>query len=250
MSFAIRYIGHSCVLIESVQNLKILIDPYITGNENAKIRPEDLTDIDAIVVSHAAFDHFGDLIPIAKQTGATVYCGPEVCQYCLRKGIPAEQIRKVIWGTNWVHGDKIQIRSVEAKHISFAQFDDGSYMSGVPNSYIIRLEDGTGIYFGGDTAIFSDMKLFGELYPVQYGFIGVSGLVGYPYEMDGKEGALAASWLKLKVAMPIHYPKGSPEPAAFKEEFARLCPDCETLIMNPGERYVFENKIDPVDQQT
>ena len=115
----------------------------------------------------------------------------------------------MIWGTNLME-QGVQIRSVEAKHINHFTYD-GMKVTGVPMSFIIRLENGVGIYFSGDTAIFSDMKLFGELYPVHIGFFCVSGLPGYAYEMDGREAGMAAGFFGVDVAVPVHYPPGSGE---------------------------------------
>ncbi len=233
MTYAIKYLGHSSILIESVEGKKILIDPYLSENKSACVKPEELKDIDAILVSHGAFDHLGDAFDIARRTGAILYSDIAVVNYAIFSGVKRETTRVMIWGT-MIKQDNIEIRAVEAKHISHFSYDNMK-VSGVPLSFIIRLEDGTGIYFSGDTSIFSDMKLFGELYPVKIGFFGISGLPGYAYEMDGREGALAASFFNVETAVPIHYPPGSEEPEAFRKELFRLNPKAVTRILKPGE---------------
>ncbi len=233
MSYSIKYLGHSCILIESVEGKKILLDPYLSENKSACVKPEDLQDVDAILVSHGAFDHLGDAFDIARRTGAILYSDIAVVDYAIASGVKKEKTRVMIWGTMIKH-DKIEIRSVEAKHISHFTYNNMK-VTGAPMSFIIRLEDGTGIYFSGDTAIFSDMKLFGELYPVKIGFFGISGLPGYAYEMDGREGALAASFFNVETAVPIHYPPGSTEPEIFRKELLRLNPKATARILRPGD---------------
>ena len=233
MSYSIKYLGHSSILIESVEGKKILVDPYLSENKSACVKPEALKDIDAILVSHGAFDHLGDAFDIARRTGAILYSDIAVVNYAIFSGVKKEKTRVMIWGTMIKQGN-IEIRSLEAKHISHFTYNNMT-VSGAPMSFVIRLEDGTGIYFSGDTSIFSDMKLFGELYPVKIGFFGVSGLPGYAYEMDGREGALAASFFNVETAVPIHYPPGSEEPETFRKELLRLNPKATTRILKPGE---------------
>ncbi len=240
MSFKITNYGHSCILIESVNGKKILFDPYLSENESAAIKPEDIKELDAILVSHGAFDHLGDALPIAKNTGAPIYCDPAVADYAVYHGLPKEQIKMLVWGTCLDLGDTgITVRSIEAKHLSYFKIGDQKF-TGIPMSFILTLEDGTAIYFAGDTSIFTDMKLFGQLYNVKYGMFGITGLEGYPYEMDAREGAIAADLFGVKYAIPIHYPAGSSAPFDFKNELGKINPDIETVILETGIEYTAE----------
>lgn len=240
MNFKITNWGHSCILLETNDGIRLLFDPYITGNESAAVGVDDIRDIDAVIVTHGAFDHMGDAVEIVKKTGATLYCGPEVRDYALFNGVDEKLVRMLVWGTCLEHkGTGITVRSIEAKHLSYFKMGD-TKITGMPMSYVVTLRDGTGIFFAGDTSIFSDMKLFGKLYPVKYGFFGVMGLVGYPYEMDAREAALAAKFWNVDVAIPIHYPAGSSVPYDFEAELAKIMPEAKTLILAPGDEYVVE----------
>ena len=235
MSFSLKYLGHSCVLIESCRGKKIILDPFLTGNQYAAIKPEDITELDVILVSHGAHDHLGDTVSLAKRTGATVYCGPDVYDYCVYHGVDKQQLCGMVWGTYWDYKG-VTLRSVEAKHISYFPCGDVK-ITGIPMSFIITLEDGTGIYFSADTAIFSDMKFFGQLYPVKYGFFCMGNFPGLAFEMDGKEAALAASLFDVEVAFPIHCPPDSPYIPEFKEELSKLSPKTKAVALQPGESY-------------
>lgn len=233
MSYTIKYLGHSCILIKSVTGKRILIDPYLDENKNACVKSKDLENIDIILVSHGAFDHLGDAFDIARRTGAILYSDISIIDYAIFNGIKKENTRVLIWGTMIKEND-IEIRSIEARHISYFSYNNMK-VTGAPMSFIIRLENGLGIYFSGDTSIFSDMELFGRLYPVRIGFFGIGGLPGFAYEMDGKEGALAAKFLNVEIAVPIHFSPGSAEPEIFRNELSKLNPGIKTYILKPGE---------------
>jgi L-ascorbate metabolism protein UlaG (beta-lactamase superfamily) len=233
--FSIQYFGYSCFLITSLEGVRILLDPYFDGNEDAGMSAAAVDNIDIIAPSHGAVDHMGDAIPIAMRTHATLFCGPDIAHYAAGKGLGTDNIRMMVWGTRRLHKG-IEIRSLEARHLS--SFDCGSQIiTGLPMSFIVRMEDGSGIYFSGDTSIFGDLKLFGELYPIRIGLMGMSGLPGMAYEMDGPEAALAAKWLGVTTAIPFHYPAGSPEPIRFKETLAAYDPPIETIVLRPREVY-------------
>jgi L-ascorbate metabolism protein UlaG (beta-lactamase superfamily) len=194
---------------------RILIDPYLSGNPASPIRHEDLATPDVILVSHAAFDHFGDTFAIAQRTGAPVVCGGDVRNLLLAMGLPSEQVRATVWGlVTRVNG--VTIQPVECHHWSQAQLPNGQWISGVPMGFIVQTEPDVGIYHYGDTAIFSDLRLLAQLYHPTIGLLGCSQpqillqkvpgpgdiLTG---EMSPREAALAAEFLGVRLAVACHY---------------------------------------------
>ena len=90
------------------------------------------------------------------------------------------------------------IHAVDARHIAFKHFPDGSYMTGEPLCYIIRVKDGPTCFFGGDTSLTYDMKLWGELFRPDVAFLGIGGvdLQGRSLdEMDPPAAAICAEML-------------------------------------------------------
>jgi L-ascorbate metabolism protein UlaG (beta-lactamase superfamily) len=237
MSISVKNLGHSCFLFKSVNGLNILTDPFLSENKFSSIKVKDLPTIDIILVSHGAFDHLGDTVEIlCKNTSARLFCGPDVALHVNNSGIEPFRIFQLVWGTN-ISYNGIEIRSIEAKHLSFFE-SYGKRITGIPMSFIIRMEDSTGIYFSGDTSIFSDLRLFGKLYPVNIGLFCMDGLPGYPYEMNGTEAALAAEWLGVKFAIPMHFPPGSPEPLKFKKAITSKNLDIEIIDLKLGESFI------------
>lgn len=243
MSTRIQSLGHSCFLIESTNGLKLLVDPFLTGNKTAAVPADSIHDVDAILVTHGAFDHMSDAVPIARRTNARLFCGPDVAWYARKEGLPAEQISQLVWGTCWPYRG-VQIRSVEAKHISSFQYGEHR-ITGIPMSFVITLEDGTGIYHSGDTSLFTDLKLVGELYPVEIAILCMDGITGLPFEMSGDEAAMAARFLNAKVAIPMHYPAGSVEPLKFKKQLQASDPPIHVVILDPGQEYLIPHKTRP-----
>jgi L-ascorbate metabolism protein UlaG (beta-lactamase superfamily) len=194
---------------------RILLDPFPSGDPLARIQHTELETPDAILVSHAAFDHLGDTYEIAKRTGAPVICGSDVRALLLEQGLPSEQVRATVWGLV-VEINGVLVRPVECHHWSQAQLPSGKTISGVPMGFIVRTEPDVCIYHYGDTAIFSDLRLIGELYKPTIGLLGCSQaqvlLAQVPGpgkvltgEMDPREAALAAEFLGVKYAVASHY---------------------------------------------
>jgi L-ascorbate metabolism protein UlaG (beta-lactamase superfamily) len=215
MTTTIRFFGVAAYEIVTGAGQHILLDPFLDANPGSPLRSEQLERVDLVIVSHAAFDHLGDTEAIARRTGAPIICGGEVKAYLTAKGIPADQIRATTWGIA-VEVAGIQVQPVECHHWSQIQMPDGSYASGVPMGFVVYVAPDVRFYHYGDTALFSDLKLIGELYRPTIGCLGIANPLEILHrvsgpgrmlsaEMSPREGALAAQWLGLDIALPCHY---------------------------------------------
>jgi L-ascorbate metabolism protein UlaG (beta-lactamase superfamily) len=211
----IRFFGVAAYEIVTRDGRRILIDPFLDENPGSPVRSDQLERVDLILVSHAAFDHLGDTEKIARRTGAPVVCGGEVKAFLSAKGIPESQVRATTWGIA-VEVAGIQVQPVECHHWSQLRMPDGTYASGVPMSFVVHADRGVRFYHYGDTAIFGDLKLIGELYRPTIGCVGIANPVEIlarvsgpgrllTAEMSPHEGALAARWLGLDQVLPCHY---------------------------------------------
>ncbi len=249
----IRFHGVAAYEITNDAGRVIWIDPFLDENPGAVIRSDDIEQVDLILISHAAPDHLGDTEKIARRTGAPILCGGDVKKYLQAKGIPGSQIQATVWGiATRIAGFEIQ--PVECHHWSQIQMPDGYYITGVPLGFVLEPDPGVRFYHYGDTAIFSDLKLIGELYRPNIGALGItvpselSRLVEGPGkfltgEMTPREGVLAAEWLGLKVALPCHF--CNPDNADVRE-FEKLLGERRILnphiararVMIPGETWI------------
>ncbi len=247
----LRFFGVAAYELIDPQGRHILIDPFLDENPGSPIRHNELERVDLILVTHAAPDHLGDTEAIARRTGAPVICGAEVKAYLVQKGIPAEQIRATTWGIR-VEVAGIEVQPVECRHWSIITLPDGQFASGNPMAFVVYTEPGVRFYHYGDTAIFSDLKLHGELYKPTVGCIGIANpkeiLSRFPMpgrmltaEMSPREGLLAAQWLGLPLVLPCHYihPETDGDVALFLAEAAaaqargEMVP--EIRVLQPGD---------------
>lgn len=215
MTTRIRFFGVAAYELVTSAGQRILLDPFFDENPGSPVKSDAFDQVDLILVSHAAFDHLGDTEAIARRTGAPVVCGGEVKAYLQAKGLPADQIRATTWGIA-VEVAGIRVQPVECHHWSQILMPDGTYASGVPMGFVVYAEPGVRFYHYGDTAIFSDLRLLGELYRPTIGCVGIANPVEIlervsgpgrllTAEMSPREGALAATWLGLETVLPCHY---------------------------------------------
>lgn len=218
----IIWLGHSCILIEGKD--KIIVDPFLSGNPITKKKADEI-DVDIVAVTHGHGDHFGDAIEIAKR-GATFVAIHEIAQYASRKGV--EAIGMNIGGSIVV--GKTKITMVPAFHSSGIEETNFSFSGGDPAGFVINSEKI--IYHAGDTCLFSDMKLIGELYAPQIAFLPI----GDRYTMGPREAAIAASWIKADITIPIHY-NTFPIIKQDANEFKKMAEEkgLKVKILNPGE---------------
>jgi L-ascorbate metabolism protein UlaG (beta-lactamase superfamily) len=246
----IRFFGVAAYEIVTSRGQHVLIDPFLDDNPGSPVKSKDLERVDLVIVSHAAADHLGDTEAIARRTGAPVICGGEVKAYLTAKGIPGNQMRATTWGIA-VEVAGIKVQPVECHHWSQIKMPDGTFASGVPMAFVIHADPGVRFYHYGDTAIFSDLKLQGELYQPNIGCIGIANpveiLQRWPMpghmltaEMSPREGALAAVWLGLETVLPCHFINPEcPEVAEFHEHLASARKRGErvpkSVVLKPGE---------------
>ncbi len=226
-SLAITWLGHSSFSLRTPGGKTILFDPWYTGNPSfpEKARP---TKADLILVSHGHSDHITDAAATAKATDATVVGIWEVTSWLGSKGVRnLEPMNK--GGTIEVKG--LRVTMTDACHSS--SFDEnGIVYLGEPTGFIVRLENGQSIYFAGDTALFGDMKLLGELYHPDIAFLPI----GDRFTMGPDTAALAAKWLGVKQVVPMHwgtFPLLTGTPDQLKHHLSGT--SVQVLELKPGE---------------
>lgn len=210
----LTYHGHSAFEIDR-GGTKILIDPWVAGNPHTERSPEEFTDVSTVMVTHGAFDHLGDAPEIAERNGATLVCDRATRTVLEDRGFPEELLEDYIFGAEH-HADGWSAKVVEARHQSAPA--DGRVI-GPALAYVLRI-DGQRIYHMGDTSIFGDLELFGDLYDPTVALIPVGQAEGRLTELHPNEAALVAEWLPSDLFVPMHYAPGSDNPREFVEHAA------------------------------
>lgn len=226
----ITYVGHAAFKLVSPQNVTILIDPFLKNNPKTPPPQKEVAQADLILVTHGHGDHLGDTIAIAQKTSATVVAMAELGGYIGRKGI--KNVVRMNKGGSFTNKG-IRITMVNAQHSSSVTEGDQVLYAGEPVGFIIRFENGFTVYHAGDTAVMSDMKIFGDLYKPDLAMLPI----GSHFTMDPNEAAYACKLLRPHYVVPMHYGTW-PVLTGTAEEFAKLMkdqPDVKLIVMNPGE---------------
>lgn len=221
----LRYLGHAAFALD-FDGVKVLIDPCLTGNPSAPIKPEEI-EVDFILVTHGHGDHVGDTVEIAKRTGAVAISNAEISRWLKEKGINTHG-QHIGGGHEYPFG---YVKLTNALHGS--SLPDGTY-GGNPAGLLITAKDGRKLYFAGDTGLFGDMRLIGEE-GIELAVLPI----GDNYTMGPDDALRAVKLLNPRVVMPMHYDTFDLIKQDAKAWAARVESEtsAKALILKPGEIY-------------
>lgn len=221
----VSYHGHSVVKVETGEHT-ILIDPFINGNGLCDLK-EDEVKADYILLTHGHNDHVGDTVEIAKRNDALVIAPNELADYIGSKGVKVHNMH--IGGSRVFEFGKVKF--TQAFHGSSFVEEDGSIIyTGMPSGILLTVEGKT-IYHLGDTALFTDLKMYGEMNDIDLAFIPI----GDNFTMGPEDASVAAEWVNSKIVVPIHY-NTFPVIEQDPEEFVKKLRSGQGKVMNPGEK--------------
>jgi L-ascorbate metabolism protein UlaG (beta-lactamase superfamily) len=230
----LTWIGHASFILETPGGKRALIDPWMTGNPAAPESLHDPGDVDLILLSHGHSDHVGDVVRLAKEKSpAAVMCMIELGDFLGSKGV-----ENIIGGNKGgtLSAEGVSVTLTHAFHSSSYGEEDGTIVyTGEPAGLIITLENGFRIYFAGDTTVFGDMALIGELYKPDFAMLPI----GDFFTMGPMEAAKAVELLGVKHVLGMHYgtfPLLTGTPQGLRDELAkRGLNDVEVEELKPGE---------------
>ncbi|WP_372910789.1 metal-dependent hydrolase [Salinigranum sp.] len=214
---ALEYFGLSSFTLTDGET-RLLVDPWVTDPDWTRATVSDFADVDAIFVTHGAYDHLGDTVEIADTSGASVYTEPAVADHLVREGLPESQVDRVIWG-NTLTAAGVGVRVVETRHLSYFE-SDGQRVSGMPLGFHFELSQGS-LYYVGDTSLFSDLELFVDVNAPDVVLLPVGSAPGDRAPLPPRDAAIATTWLSVDTVVPVHYVPGSDEVDQFRRELDR-----------------------------
>lgn len=188
----LKYFSHSAFQITTDNGKVILIDPFLDGNPTSPVKSDDVV-ADYILLTHAHGDHLGDTLKIAKEHNATVIAVNELADYCIEKGLNAHNMH-IGGGHDFEFG---RVKFTIAHHGSLSP---DNHFGGEPAGILVTI-DGKTLYHAGDTGIFLDMKLIGEMNNIDYALLPI----GDNFTMGVDDAVKAAEFLCADISIPIHY---------------------------------------------
>ncbi|HNR66746.1 MAG TPA: metal-dependent hydrolase [bacterium] len=191
----LTYLGHSAFLLTDTQH-HLLFDPFLTGNPLAPVQAEAIK-ADYVLLTHGHGDHSADAIAIAKRHSATLIAPYELAIYCQKKGCKVHPM-----GIGGAHVfDFGRVKLTIAHHGSGIDLggETLAYV-GSPCGYLVTLAGKT-IYHAGDTGLFSDMKLIGEMNRIDVALLPI----GDNYTMGIDDAVKAVELLNPGLAIPMHF---------------------------------------------
>ena len=227
----LTWLGHSAFRITTPSGKVIIIDPWVQSNP---VCPEPLKKFDrvgAMLITHGHFDHIADAVDLGRQFKPQIVAIYETCVWLQSKGVTNTcEMNK--GGTQTV--GEIEVTMVNALHSCGIKDGDQIIYGGEACGYIIRLPGGLTVYHSGDTAVFGDMKIIGELYSPDIALLPIGDL----YTMGPREAALAIRLLGVRHVVPMHF--GTFPPLTGRPERLReLTEDIlglEIHALKPGEK--------------
>lgn len=216
----VTWLGHACFKIEMGGKV-VLVDPWLDGNPSSPIRASEIKSADIICVTHDHGDHLGQAVELCKRTGAVFVATYELGSYVAECGVKNVEGLN-IGGSVEIAG--IKIHMVQAFHTS---------SRGAPTGVVIDGE-GKKVYHAGDTGLFGDMQLIGELYKPDLALIPIGGY----YTMGAAEAAEAVRLIKPKAVIPMHYgtfPVLVKSADGFADAVRKKMPEVKIVVLKPGE---------------
>jgi L-ascorbate metabolism protein UlaG (beta-lactamase superfamily) len=231
----ITWYGHATFVYETAGGKRLMVDPWVKNNPACPDNLKNVDSLDAILVTHGHFDHIGDMVEIAKSAKPKQVVGIfEICNWLGKKGVEGCSAMNK-GGTVEVEG--VRVTMLHADHSCGITDDDGSIVyGGEAVGFLLEMEDGLRIYQSGDTAIFGDMALYGEMFRPDIAVLPIGDL----FTMDPRQAARACQMLGVKRVIPSHFgtfPALTGTPQGLREELDKLGYECEVIALKPGDTY-------------
>lgn len=226
----LTYCGHATFALRTQSGKHWIIDPFLEQNPLCPGPLKNPAAVDTLLITHGHMDHIADAVRLARKHDATCVCIVETGSWLTKKGVK-NLIAFNKGGT--VDVDGVKVTMTHAVHSCGIQDGDEMVYGGEAAGYVIRLANGLRIYHAGDTCVFGDMKLIGELYKPDIACLPI----GNYYTMDPLEAAYAIRLLGVKTVIPMHYgtfPVLTGTPQALRAATADIA-GLEIIELKPGE---------------
>jgi L-ascorbate metabolism protein UlaG (beta-lactamase superfamily) len=223
---SLTWLGHASFRLDSAEGKRVYIDPWLE-NPKCPDKEKDPERCDVIAVTHGHSDHVDSVVDLSKKFGPLpIVAMIELKTWLKQQGAQTDEMPGSNKGGT-VEAEGIKFTLTQAFHSSGAP--DGTYV-GEAAGLIVELENGTKVYFAGDTCVFGDMELIGRIYAPDVAVLPIGG----HFTMDPREAGVACELLGVKRVVPCHYGTfglltGTPD------QLREQAPGTEIAVIDPGE---------------
>lgn len=195
----VTWLGHSAIRVRLDDGVTVLVDPFLSGNPSCPDIEKTQLDVDSIYVTHGHFDHLGDTVEIARSNEAPVFAIHEVAEFLGAAGVEG------VVGSN--KGGRVEgpggIRAtlVDAVHSAGISGGEGIVAGGEAAGWVLEIPSGPTLYHAGDTTLFGDLQLIGEIYQPDVALLPIGGHFTMGPELAARAGRLIGA----PKVIPIHF---------------------------------------------
>ncbi len=225
MRTQIQFLGHATFRVITPEGKIILIDPWLRGNPFIPEAFRGQEEADLILITHGHDDHFdAGIRDILAKNQAIVVANPICRWFLLENNVDSSRIEPINMGGTIVLLD-VKVTMVNALHSSHINVTEDKMTHPHPAvDFVLHLSDDVRIYFAGDTGVFGDMQLIGEIYKPNVAALPI----GDRYTMGPLEASYAIKLLNVLHVIPFHY--GTyPHLVGTPQELRALTADIEDL---------------------
>jgi L-ascorbate metabolism protein UlaG (beta-lactamase superfamily) len=224
----LTWLGHATFRFDTPGGKRVYVDPWLDG-PTVPDGEKEAARVDLIALTHGHDDHTGSVVQLAQKFECPVIALVELRGWLSGKGLPEDTEQAGNKGGT-LEAAGIKVTFTNAHHSSSA-FEGGKpvYL-GEPAGLVIEVENGTKLYFAGDTCVFGDMQLIGRIYEPDVAILPI----GDHFTMGPREAAVALELLGVSRCVPCHY--GTfPLLTGTPDELRKLAKGVEILALEPGE---------------
>jgi L-ascorbate metabolism protein UlaG (beta-lactamase superfamily) len=226
---SLTWLGHAAFRFDTPGGKRVYVDPWL-GNPKCPDNEKEPERVDLIALTHGHDDHVGDTLSLAQRFDCPVIAQVELRGWLSTKGLSDDTSQAPNkGGTVDVQGVRITLTNAHHSSSGFEEVGGFVYL-GEPCGLVIEVENGTKLYFAGDTCVFGDMQLIGRIYEPDVAILPI----GDHFTMGPREASVALELLGVRRCVPCHYGTfpllhGTPD------QLRELAPDVDIMSPEPGE---------------